>query len=95
MEDTAKFEILEAIHAFAEVVGRRFESIDSRLTKVESQMVTKDYLDKKLGVLKGDLVTLTGKVDTKLCVFVEETVKEGSLKRKTADSILAMEPFSR
>ena len=102
MEDTAKFEILEAIHAFAEVVGRRFESIDtrlesmdSRLTKVESQMVTKDYLDKKLGVLKGDLVTLPGKVDTKLCVFVEEMVKEGSLKRKTADSILAMEPFAR
>ena len=56
-------------------------------------MVTKDYLDKKLGVLKGDLVTLNDNVDTKLCVFVEETVKEGSLKRKTVNSILAMEPL--
>ncbi len=88
MEETAKLEILEAIHTLAEVVDRRFE-------KIESQMVTKDYLDKKLGALRGDLITLTGKVNTKLCVFVEGMVKGGSLKRKTANHILAMEPFAR
>lgn len=116
MEETAKFEILEAIHTLAEVMDCRFESIDSRFEsidsrfgsigsrfdkidrrfdRIESQMVTKDYLDNKLGDLRGDLIALAGKSNTKLCVFVEEMVKEGSLKRKTANHILAMEPFAK
>jgi hypothetical protein len=58
-------------------------------------MVTKDYLDNKLGALRGDLIALAGKANKKLSVLIEEMVKEGSLKRKTANNILAMEPFAK
>ncbi len=51
-------DLLEAMNAFAENVDIRFEAIDSRLNKVESQMVTKDYLDRKLWGLQGDIVEM-------------------------------------
>ncbi|MFA5129881.1 MAG: hypothetical protein WC477_03065 [Patescibacteria group bacterium] len=109
MKDNDKQEILEAIHAFAEHVDRRFDglenrvghletdvgSVKSRITSMESQMVTKDYLDNKLADLRSDLVVLTRKENTKLSVLVEELVVEKSLTRKSADRILAMEPFSQ
>lgn len=35
------------------------KSINTRLTRVESEMVTKDYLDRKLWDLQGDMVAMT------------------------------------
>lgn len=109
MEDTSKQEILDAIGAFAEQVDVRFEKMDQkfdrmdqkldrmegRIGKVESQMVTKSYLDDKLAGLRGDLIALTRKANVKLSVLVETLVKDGTLKQKTADLILAMEPFAQ
>ncbi len=66
----------------------------SEIGGMKSQMVTKSYLDDKLATLRGDLVALTRKSNIKLSVLVESLVKEGSLKRNTADLILAMEPFA-
>ena len=109
MEDSAKLEILEAIHAFADQVDRRFErletdvgvlktdvsSLKTDVSYLKSQMVTKDYLDRKVADLRGELVLLTRKENVKLSTLVEGLVTEGSLSRKTADFILAMEPFAQ
>jgi hypothetical protein len=35
-------------------VYARLDGVEARLTKVEATMVTKDYLDEKLGALRGD-----------------------------------------
>lgn len=70
-------------------------SMKTEIVSIKSQMVTKNYLDDKLADLRGDLVALTGKMNVKLSVLVETLVKDGSLKRKTADMILAMEPFAQ
>ncbi len=40
------------------VVKGELNKIDNRLTRVESQMVTKEYLDDKLSDLRGDLTIL-------------------------------------
>jgi hypothetical protein len=95
MEDNAKQEILEAINAFADQIDGRLGRLESEVYSMKSQMVTKDYLDRKVADLRGELVVLTRKEDVKLSTLVEELVTEGSLSRKTADSILAMEPFAQ
>lgn len=54
--------MLGAMHAFAEATDQRFDRLetrmDERFIKVESQMVTKDYLDEKLWDLRGDMVAM-------------------------------------
>ena len=49
---------------FVEIKGR-LTDVEIRLSKVSATMVTKDYLDDKLGDLHGDLVLLMRKEDTK------------------------------
>ena len=39
-------------------VDGQFEGIDKRLNRIEALMVTKDYLDDKLGDFRGDMVGL-------------------------------------
>lgn len=58
-DDITNKEILEALNVFAEHVDSEFGSMNSRLTRVESQMVTKDYLDRKLWDLQGDMASMT------------------------------------
>lgn len=48
-------DVLEAISDFSGSVDQRFESMDARMNRMESQMVTKDYLDEKLADLRGVL----------------------------------------
>ncbi|MDQ7814331.1 MAG: hypothetical protein RDU25_00795 [Patescibacteria group bacterium] len=60
---------------------------------MKSSMVTKSYLDDKLADLRGDLVALARKSNTKFAVLVEELVLKGTIKREVADKILALEPF--
>ncbi len=52
-------------------VDKRFDGVDKRLTRVESTMVTKDYLDEKLVDLRGDIVILLRKEDRKLEALIE------------------------
>lgn len=63
-------ERFESMDKRFESMDKRFDAMDKRLTRVESLMVTKDYLDDKLADLKGDLVVLTRKEDTKLKTLV-------------------------
>src|SRR3990167_7395619 len=41
----------------------RLDTMDGRLMRVESQMVTKEYLDDKLADLKGDVLVVLRKED--------------------------------
>jgi hypothetical protein len=51
-------DVLEVIGDFSTKVDQRFDKIEGRLTRVESQMVTKEYLDDKMINLKADLMVL-------------------------------------
>ncbi|MDO8583632.1 MAG: hypothetical protein Q7R83_00435 [bacterium] len=100
-DETAKNEILEAIHAFAESVDERFNKIDERFNKVderfnkmESAMVTKDFFSEKMADLRGDLVILVRKEDKKVAALVEELLVRKVLDRDAANRILALEPFA-
>ncbi len=58
---------------------------EKRLSRIESTMVTKEYLDERLS-------HLTGRIVRKTDVLVEQLVAERSLSRPSADRILAMPP---
>jgi hypothetical protein len=100
-------DILEAIQDFSTHVDGQFEKVDKRfgqadnrfdgieqrLAKVEATMVTKDYLDDKLGDLRGDLTILMRKEDTKMKALVAILHKRGVITEDDTKHILAMEPF--
>jgi predicted nucleic acid-binding Zn-ribbon protein len=94
--DKSETDIMEAIHDLADVVqglSDRLDRAETDIRSIRSQMVTKDYLDRKIDDLRGELVALSRKVNTKLSVLVEQLVIEGSIKRQIADKLLALEPF--
>ncbi|OGY44123.1 MAG: hypothetical protein A3B89_03185 [Candidatus Buchananbacteria bacterium RIFCSPHIGHO2_02_FULL_40_13] len=76
-------------------MNQRFDKVENRLDKVESTMVTKDYLDDKLSDLRGDLVILMRKEDTKLTALVSLMEKKQLLTSEEAGKIITMEPFAR
>ena len=87
--DQAEQNATEATHTLAQHMDESFAKVDERLTaldgrlkRVEPQAVTRSYLDEKLGVLKGDLVTSVKKSDQKVDRVV--TVLE---KRKVLTAI--------
>ena len=100
-------DILEAINAFSTAtekrfdgidkrfdgIDKRFDGIDKRLTKAESLMVTKDYLDEKLSDLRGDLVVLMRKEDKKVKKLVEILKKKNLINEADEKEIMSMEPF--
>ena len=74
-------------------IDSKFKSIDQQFTEIRATMVTKDYLDNKIADLRGDLVLLARKGNTKLSPLVERLVEEKRLDPKVAHQILLMEPF--
>lgn len=80
-------EVLEAMGIFSNTVEKRFK-------KIEEAMVTKEYLNEQLLDLRSDLIVLARKQNKKLSSVVEALVEEGSLSRKAAKQLLALEPFA-
>jgi hypothetical protein len=107
MEDQSKQEILEAISLLAESLqdlSDDMQGLSIRVTtlsnetkaefrSIKATMVTKSYLDDKIADLRGELVLLARKSNTKFGALVEQLVLQGTLKRELADKILALEPF--
>mgnify|MGYP001611299916 CR=1 FL=1 len=85
--------IAESIVVFANDTQKRFEKIDKRFFGIESTMVTKDFLEEKLGALRGDLVGLTRKEDKKLLALVDVLHRKKVLTRNEANGIAEMDPF--
>ncbi|MFA4830699.1 MAG: hypothetical protein WC862_02370 [Patescibacteria group bacterium] len=93
-------EILEAINDFSTNVDKRFTKIESDImvmksdiTTIKSTMVTKDYLDEKLGDLRGDLTVLMRKEDTKVAMLVKILRTRNVITEEDKQQIFAMEPF--
>ncbi|MFA4830698.1 MAG: hypothetical protein WC862_02365 [Patescibacteria group bacterium] len=100
-------EILEAINEFSTNVDKRFTKIESDITVIKSDitviksdittikstMVTKDYLDEKLGDLRGDLTLLMRKEDTKVAMLVKILRAREVITEEDKQQIFAMEPF--
>jgi hypothetical protein len=71
----------------------RFDEVERRLTKVEANMVTRDYLDDKMTDLRGDLVVLMRKEDNKLKTLIDILKEKRVISSDDEKRILAMEPF--
>lgn len=101
-DETSKNEILEAINEFSTKVDERFDKVDERFDglegrvgRIESGMVTKDYLDEKLADLRGDFVVLTRKEDSKMLKLVEILKRRAIITEAEEKEILSMEPFAK
>ena len=108
-KEESKNEILEAINEFSSKVDERFDKVDERFDKVDERfdkvegeissikasMVTKDYLDEKLADLRGDLVVLMRKEDTKVVKLIEILKRRKVITEIEEKEILSMEPFAK
>lgn len=84
---------LSAVNDFATKTENRFQGLEQRVGRIEALMVTKDYLDDKLADLRGDLVVLMRKEDTKLRTLVDVLKKREIISKDDAQYILSLEPF--
>jgi predicted nuclease with TOPRIM domain len=87
-------EKFDSIDKRFEKMDQRFDKIEKELVAVKSYMVTKDYLDIKLADLRGDLVLLTRKEDTKLKTLVDVLCDKKVINEKDRKKIFKMEPFA-
>ncbi len=102
-------DVLEAITDFADSTEQRFDGLekrfdgletrfdglDNKVKTVETQMVTKDYLDRKLINLRDDLVLHIQKLDQKDTALVDVLQKKKVISKSERDGIVALRPFSR
>ena len=108
-KEESKNEILEAINEFSSHVDKRLNKVDdqfeevkgeivgikSEIVGIKASMVTKDYLDEKLGDLRGDLVVLMRKEDTKVGKLIEILKRRKVITEIEEKEILSMEPFAK
>ena len=101
-KETSKNEILEAINEFSTNVDKQFQQVKSEIGSIKSEigsikaiMVTKDYLDDKLADLRGDLVVLMRKEDTKMIKLVEILKRRAIITEAEEKEILSMEQFAK
>ncbi|OGY42124.1 MAG: hypothetical protein A2Y67_01895 [Candidatus Buchananbacteria bacterium RBG_13_39_9] len=76
-------------------VANRFDRIENEISEIKSTMVTKDYLDDKLADLRGDLVVLMRKEDTKVRALIDILKVRKVISEEDVKKILALEPFSQ
>ncbi len=86
-------DIIEAIGEFSNRVDGRFDKIEQRLNRVESTMVTKEYLDEKMADQRGDLTILMRKEDTKVRALTELLCQKKIITPEEQKRLLGMEPF--
>lgn len=88
-------ELGEAIQLFATNVDSRFNKVEGDITQIKSTMVTKDYLDEKMGDLRGDMTVLIRKEDNKVKALVEVLVEKNVLNQNDQKRIFSLEPFAQ
>ncbi|MFH0956149.1 MAG: hypothetical protein V1801_02990 [Candidatus Falkowbacteria bacterium] len=95
-------EILDAINNFFSNVDGKINSVQSEIKEmksdigwIKSNMVTKDFLDDKLADLRGDLVVLMRKEDTKLLKLLDILKERKLISPEEATAVLSMEPFPK
>ncbi len=81
-----------------EKVGSLDEKVDNlndEFLKLQTRVVTKDYLDEKMADLRGDLVVMMRKEDNKFQKLVEIMQNKKLLDDTEVEKILSMEPFAK
>ena len=93
-------ETIQDVDVKTDMLDGRLTRIDTRLTRVEadmvtvkSTMVTKDYLDEKLGDLKGDMVAMVRKGDQKVNRLVGVLSGRKTISKTETKEILAIRPL--
>jgi len=85
----------EVVNELVEVVNDYATNTDRRLDKIEATMVTRDYLDRKMANMKGDLVAMIRDEDKKLGITVETLAEKKVISKDDEKRILSMEPFPK
>lgn len=100
--EASKNEILEAINTFSTHIDEQIGGIKSDVSSlksdigwIKSNMVTKDFLEEKMADLRGDLVVLVRKEDTKLLKLVDILKGRKLISAEEATAVLSMEPFAK
>ncbi len=86
-------EVLDAVNDLATNNENSFQKLETDMTTIKATMVTKDYMDVKLADLKGDLVLLMRKEDTKLKALVDILHQKKVISQTDAQHIFGMDPF--
>ncbi|MBI5654082.1 hypothetical protein HZC53_00280 [Candidatus Uhrbacteria bacterium] len=68
-------------------------SLESRLGRIEATMVTKNYLDDKLGDLKGDMVSMMRKEDRQVGRLVDVLTDKKVLTAAESRDVRSFRPF--
>jgi|SRR3989338_3838056 len=83
--------------AISNLVREEMKPLEKRLDRVEQRlntdMVTKEYLDDKLGDLKADIIVMMRKEDQKLNLLVDVLRQKQLLSNEEAEQVLALRPF--
>ena len=87
-------EVLEAVNEFATVTDKRFNSLETRMAKTEALMVTKDYLDDKLAVLRGDVLHVIRKEDTRVTRLIEILHGKALITMEDVSILERMQPLA-
>lgn len=74
-------------------VENHLGSLDSRLQHLEDIVVTKDYLDERLGIIKGKDFEIHKQLKMNSVTIVAELRRKKIIGPKRANTILAMQPF--
>jgi hypothetical protein len=88
-------EILEAINTFSSNIDQRFDKNESDISWIKSNMVTKDYLDDKQAELRGDLISVIRKENSKFEILIDVLRKRDLITGEDEKSILSKEPFPK
>jgi len=88
-------DVLEVVNTFADETHQEFSSIKGEISGIKTTMVTKDYLDEKMSDLRGDLVVMMRKEDTKLKTLVGVLKEKSVLDNSDVKRIYSMEPFAQ
>ena len=98
--DSMQSEILGTINDFATNVQGQFNELKTDVailktdvTAMKAVMVDKEYLDDKLGDLKGGLIVIARKEDAKLVALATKLEKKEVLTKSDLKEITSMEPF--
>jgi hypothetical protein len=96
--DSRADEILEAIQMYSTSADVQLRDIRGQIGDIRGQLtnfVTKDYLDDRLSDLRGDLVVLTRKEDTKLHALVDILHDKRAIDDNDVRRVERLEPFAR
>lgn len=91
-------DVLDAVNESSINTEGRLQKLEAGLQKLEAGLQSvktelKDYMDVKMADLKGDLVLLMRKEDTKLKALVDVLHQKKVISEADAKHILGMDPF--